>query len=148
MRRRLHILVAASVIAVGLLAWPVAGGETKKTNQTQEVEDLLQKRQAVLQKLVEIVREEYHIGRTGFESVVRVTEQLTETELELAKESKTRIAVLERQLESMRTLSSLVDAKFRTGHVTQADVLAAQATLLAYRIKLAREKALVDGNER
>ena len=148
MKRERQILVAASVIAVGVLAWPVAGGEKKEASQTEEIKDLLQKRQAILQELVKIVKEEYHTGRAGLESVVRATDQLTETELELAKDSKTRIAILERRLESMRTLFSLVDAKFSTGQVTQAQLLSARATLLAYRIALAREKAAGDGNER
>jgi outer membrane protein TolC len=148
MKRECLILVAASVIAVGVLAWPVAGGEAKETNQTQQIEDLLRERQAILQKLVEVVTEEYRQGTNGFESVVRATDQLIEAELELAKDSKARIVVLERRVELMTNVFSMVEAKFKAGQVTQAQVLAARAALLKSRIQLIRESAGGNGSER
>ena len=48
MRTSSNFLIAASLLAVGLLAWPVAGGDTKEANQSQKLEELLKKRQSTL----------------------------------------------------------------------------------------------------
>ena len=147
MKRRFQILIAAA-ISVGVLAWPVAGGEAKETNQSQKLEELLKERRDTLQQLVEVVTAEYRHGTTGFESVARATDQLIDAELELAKNPEGRIAILQRRVELMKGLFAVVDMRLKNGQVTKAQVLAAQATLLKSRIQLIREQAGGDGNER
>ena len=141
MRTRSQFLIAASVIAVAVLAWPIAGGETTDANQAQKIEELLKERRDTLQQLVEVVTAEYRQGVSGFEPVVRATDQLIDVELELAKNAKGRITILQRRVELMKSLFSMVEARFKAGQVTQAQVLAAQAALLESRIHLAREQA-------
>ena len=148
MRTRAQFLIAASVIAVAVVAWPIAGGETTDATQGQKIEELLKERRDTLQQLVDVVTAEYRQGTTGFESVARATDQLIEAELDLAKDAETRITILQRRLELMKSLFSMVEARFESGQVTQAQVLAAKAALLESRIHLAREQAGGDGNER
>ena len=141
MIRRTQILVAASMLAVGVLAWPIAFGETKEANQARQLEELLKERQATLRQLVEAVTEEYRNGRTGFDSVARATDQLLDADLEMAENAKTRLAILQKRVELMKSLFSMVEARARIGQVSQAQVLAAKAAMLESEIRLARELA-------
>lgn len=145
MRTRSNFLIAASLLAVGLLAWPIAGGETKEANQSQRLEELLKKRQSTLRQLVAVVTEEYRNGSTGFESVARATDQLIDAELDSAKNAEARTAILQRRVELMKSLFSMVETRFKAGQVTQAQVLAAQAGLLESQIQLVRGQ--VDGGK-
>ena len=141
MKTKSQILVAASAIAVVVFAWPIAVGETTEANQTQKLDELLKQRQATLRQLVAVVTEEYRNGTTGFESVARATDQLIDAELDSAKNAEARTAILQRRVELMKSLFSMVETRFKAGQVTQAQVLAAQAGLLESQIQLAREQA-------
>lgn len=136
-----QIVVAASVLAVGMLAWPFAFAETKQANQARQLDDLLKDRQATLRQLVEFVTEEYRNGTTGFDTVVRATDQVLDADLELAKNAEARIAILQKRVELRNSLFSLVETRFKAGQVTQAQVLAAKAAMLESEIRLAREQA-------
>jgi len=141
MKKNSHILATVLAVALGVLAWPIAGGETGKTNQADKLDELLQQRRDTLRTLVDIVTAEYREGTTGFESVASAEDQLIVAELELAKTPKDRIAILQRRVELMKGLSAIVDARFNSGQVTQAQVLVARAALLQSQIQLAREAA-------
>ena len=141
MKTRAQMSMAVLAVAVGVLACPIAGGETKEANQSQKLEELLKERQSTLRQLVAVVTEEYRNGATGFESVARATDQLIDAELDLAKNAAARTAILQRRVELMKSLFSMVETRFKAGQVTQAQVLAAQAGLLESQIQLAREQA-------
>lgn len=141
MRRRPQIIVAASAIAVGVLAWQVAGGETKQQGQPQKLEELLKERQATLQQLVEVVTVEYRNGATEFDSVVRATDQLLDAELALAKNTEARITILKKRVELMKSLFAMVETRFEAAQVSRSQLLAAKAALLKSQIRLAREQA-------
>lgn len=141
MRTEFQIVVAASMLAVGVFACPIASGETKEANQAQQLENLLKDRQATLRQLVEFVTAEYRNGTTGFDSVVRATDQLLDADLELAEDAKARIAILQKRVELMKSLFSMVEARSEIGQVSQAQVLAAKAAMLESEIRLAREQA-------
>ena len=138
-------LVAALAVAVVMLTCPISGDEPQQANQADKLETLLTQRRDTLQQLVEVVTEEYRQGKTGFESVARATDQLIDAELELAKNPKDRVAILQRRVELMKDLFAMVDTRFEAGQVTQAQVLAAKAALLQSQIQLVREQA--DGGE-
>ena len=139
MKKNSHILATVLAVALGVLVWPIAGGETEKTNQADKLDELLQQRRDTLRKLVDIVTAEYRQGTTGFESVASAEDQLSVAELELAKTPKARIAILQRRAELMKGLSAVVDARFKSGQVTQSQLLVARAALLQSQIQLARE---------
>ena len=141
MRTRSKLLITASLLAVGLLAWPIAGDETREANQSQKLEELLKKRQSTLRQLVAVVTAEYRNGTTGFESVARATNQLIDAELDSAKNADARTAILQRRVELMKSLFSMVETRFKAGQVTEAKVLVAKAGLLESQIQLAREQA-------
>ena len=141
MNTRTKMLVAMLAVAVGVLTWPIAGGETKKANEVDKLEKLLTQRRDTLRQLVDVVTEQYRHGTTGFESVARATDQLIDAELELAKNPEGRIAILQRRVELMKGLFAMVDMRFKNGQVTQAQVLAAKAALLQSQIHLTREQA-------
>jgi outer membrane protein TolC len=124
-----------------MLAWPFAFAETKQANQARQLDDLLKDRQATLRQLVEFVTEEYRNGTTGFDTVVRATDQVLDADLELAKNAEARIAILQKRVELRNSLFSLVETRFKAGQVTQAQVLAAKAAMLESEIRLAREQA-------
>ena len=84
MNTRAKMLVAILAVAVGVLTWPIAGGETKKANEADKLEKLLTQRRDTLRQLVDVVTGQYRHGTTGFESVARATDQLIDAELELA----------------------------------------------------------------
>jgi len=135
------LLVAASAAALGVLEWPHAGGETNKASQADTLEKLLAQRRDTLQQLVQVATEEYRQGITGFESVARATDQLIVAELELAKNPKERVAILQRRDELMKDLFAMVDTRFKAGQVTQAHVRAAKAALLQSQIQFVREQS-------
>lgn len=139
------ILATTLAIAVVVFAWPIAVGETTEANQTQKLDELLKQRQATLRQLVDVVTEEYQQGTTGFESVARATDQLIDAELDLAKNAEARTAILQRRVELMKSLFSMVETRFKAGQVSQAQVLASQAGLLESQIQLVREQ--VDGGK-
>ena len=140
MKIRNKILVTALAVSVGLLARPIAVGETPEANQTQQLDELLKQRQATLRQLVEVVTKEYRQGVGGFEPVIRATDQLINADLELAKNSKDRLAILQRRVELMEEFVAGVSTKHKVGRATQAEVLAARAELLNAKIQLAREQ--------
>ena len=140
MRRRTRILVAASMLAVGALAWPMAFGETKAANESQKVEELLKERQATLRQLVELVTAEYGNGQTGFDSVVRAADQLLAADLEFAENAKTRIAILQKRVELMKSLFSMAESRFKHGVGSQTQVLAARAAMLESQSNLLGNK--------
>ena len=148
MKTKSRILVAASALAVVVLAWPIAVGETLEANQTQQLDELLKQRQAVLRQLVEVVTQEYRQGIRDFEPVVRATDQLIAADLELAKSSKDRIAILQRRVEVMKEFFAGANTRRKAGVATQSEFLSAQAALLDSQIQLAREQAVGDGGQR
>jgi len=140
MTRRFQILIAASVLAVGVLAGPIASADAKDANPAQQLAYLLKERQATLRQLVEFVTEEYRNGTSGFDSVIRATDQLLDADLELAEHANARIVILQKRVELMKSLFSIVEARFEIGQVTRAQVLAAKAAMLESEIRLAREQ--------
>lgn len=142
------ILATNLAIAVGLLAWPVAVGETLEADQTEQLDELLKQRQVTLRKLVEVVTEEYRRGVSDFEPVVRATDQLIAADLELAKTPKDRIVLLQRRVEVMKGFSAMTKTRFESGQASQSELLSAQAALLDSQIQLAREQDGEDGDQR
>jgi outer membrane protein TolC len=145
MKIEYKILVTALAVSVGLLAWPIAVGETPEANQTQQLDELLKQRQATLRQLIEVVTKEYRNGVSGFEPVIRATDQLIDADLEMAKNSKDRVAILQRRVELMKEFFAGVSTKYKAGVATQSESIAAQAELLNAKIQLAREQT--DGGE-
>ena len=138
-------LVAALAVAIVMLTCPISGDEPQQANQVDKLATLLTQRRDTLRQLVDAVTEEYRQGRSGFESVAHATDQLIDAELELAKDAKDRVAILQRRVALMKDLFTMVNTRFKAGQVTQAQVLAAKAALLKSQIQLVREQA--DGGE-
>lgn len=141
MKTQSPFLVAVVAVALGVLAWSIADGETTKANHIDNLETLLGKRRDTLRQLVDVVTEEYRHGTSTFESVAHATDQLMDAELELAKNPKDRVAILQRRVVLMTELFAMVDTKFQAGQSTHAQVLAAKAALLQSQIHLAREQS-------
>ena len=141
MKTKFKILAAALLMSVGVLTWPIAVGDTPEANQSPKLDDLLKQRQETLKALVEVVTEEYRQGTGDFESVVRATDQLLAADLELAKNRKERIAILERRVELMNGFLDSVTVRFRAGQATRSAVLTAKSAQLDSQIQLAREQA-------
>lgn len=101
---------------------------------------LLKERRDTLRQLVTVATANYRIGQTTFDSVIRASDQLINAELDLAEDASARIALYEKRIALLKDLEQIAEAKFRTGHATQEDVLAAKAALLEARIQLLRER--------
>lgn len=141
MNTRVHILVAVLVVAFGVLTPAVVTGEKQPKNETEKLDKLLQQRRDILRQLVKAVTVQFQEGEIGFEPVFRATDKLIEAELDLAKNAKERVGILQRRVELMKNLFSLTDAKHQAGQGTTAQLLAAKAGLLEAQIQLLREQA-------
>lgn len=129
-------------LAISLLVVPIAArSATKQQGQPQRLEELLKAKQATLQQLVELVTVEYRNGVTGFDAVVRATDQLLDAELALAKEANARVTILKKRVKLMKSLLAMVEARFEAAQVSRSQVLAAKAAMLDSLIRLTREQA-------
>lgn len=61
--------VAVTMLAIGLLALPVIS-TGQNAEQNGDLDKLLKERRDTLQQIVEVVTEEYHIGKKDFAPVV------------------------------------------------------------------------------
>lgn len=145
MRTKFCGFLVAATLAIGLLALPVISAG-QDSEETRRLDALLKQRRDTLQQLVEVVTEEYHIGKKSFDSVVQTKDRLIDAELELAKNRRKRLALLQQQVEMFESFSTLTDERFAIGQVPQSDRLAVRAAFLDAKIKLARERER-DGEE-
>jgi outer membrane protein TolC len=140
MKTRVQLCAVVLAVAVGMLTPTVVVGEAQPKKEAEKIDKLLQQRRDTLRQLVKVVTVEYQQGISGFESVYRASDQLIGAELDLAKNAEARIAILQRRVELMKNLFSLVDAKHKAGQGTTAQLLTAKAALLEAQIDLLREQ--------
>ncbi len=141
MKTKITFLLTALAIGIGLMARSSVADEAEKANPIQSVEELLLQRRDTLKQLVEVVTRHHQTGDGGIEEVIRAKAQLLDAELELAKDHKGRIAILQQRFELMNHQLSAMQTMWKSGHVSQAEVLSAQAEMLESQITLAREMA-------
>jgi len=141
MQTRAQFFVAVVAIT-GVMALPwTLQSEAKKEKQTRQIEELLKQRLDTLRKLVEFQTAQHRQETATYESLVRATDRLIEAELESAESREARSSILRRWVSLMEELVEMAKARFRTGRVTNAAVLAAHADHLKAKIQLARAEA-------
>lgn len=138
-RTKLCGFMAVTTLAIGLLALPVISA-AQNVEKESNLDELLRQRRDTLQRLVEVVTEEYHSGKKTFGAVVQAKDRLIDAELELVNGRQDRLALLRQQVEMFEALSTVTDERFALGQVTQSERLAARAAVLDAKIELVWEQ--------
>lgn len=134
--------------AVVLFAVAMAVQANTKNDSTAAIEKLLKQRKDTLQRLLEVTIQKHIEGKAEPASIFRVSGQLTNVELELAKGNKERVALFQRQVNLMEEVLAMAERQHRTKRATLAETLEARAALLQARIDLEREIANSDSSRR
>jgi outer membrane protein TolC len=120
----------------------VAAQEQKPAQQAPatELQTLLKERQAALAKLVTALTACYQAGTVDFGVVARAERDFLNATVELDDAPGKRLAALGKFRDSAKTLVKIAEARAKTGHGSETDVLQATAVLLEARIALLREE--------
>lgn len=113
----------------------------KKAAEPASLEQMHKDRIATLERLVEVLKEQYRAGGVGFNELSTAQDDLIEAKLETATQPAERIALLEKQVEAAKEAVEFAESRFKQGITSEADYLRAKAHLLNIQIKLAREQA-------
>ena len=93
---------------------------------------------------VQVAEQEYRTGRLDFESVLGLRRDLLNAELELAASREERIKLYKQFVEYATAWVETATELYKSGQVTQVDVLRAKAALLQSQIDLERAKSKDD----
>ncbi len=134
--------LAAWTLLVLATAWSGAAGP-----RTAEERKLLERRRAVLERLVEFEQAAYEQGRERLDRVVDARLELLEAELELAEGPAQRVAIRARMVAMLEKLEEGCRRRSEAGLATSADLYRAQAARLAAQVALLRERRAGGGPE-
>lgn len=121
-------------------------GQTPKSN-TGKLRELLAERRETLYHLANFAFNRFQNGQGDLQSVCEAQILAMEGDLEMARDSKTRLAIHEKQVKVFRNLEEMVKVRVQAGQAGQEEILAAKAARLKAEIDLVREQAK-DGKER
>lgn len=143
MSRRMLLLssLLAVVVIVGAFTFlghnvPAAQTETKDS----KLDALLKERLSAARAVVKVADLEYASGKTSFDRVHQATKALLRAELDLSDSDKERIRVLEEAVALAKTNETYAAERYKSGLVTQSDVLMAGVARLEAEIDLERAK--------
>lgn len=137
------LLGLCGVVGSALVVVLVFGGEpaeVAKAPAPDELEALLKERHDTLRKLVEYYEYSYREGKRDYEDVLHAKSQLLEAELDMVGSKAERIRVREEQVNNLRNLEEIVEAKLQAMAESPDKLLLAKARRLKAEIELEREK--------
>jgi len=139
---RTNKLVSAGLLAVFATVLTVVMSARSESAQGEIAEgktarEILLKREAVLEQIVQIRVAWHQNGRGDSSSVVRARIALLEAKRDLAQTVEERIAALQEIVQMTQALEQFADGRFRTGGATKLDVLESQAVRLQAEADLA-----------
>jgi outer membrane protein TolC len=136
----LTCLVGAALLAAA--TWAAESAKPSRDEAAKQVKALLKDRRDTLEKMVDILTQQFQQGTVDFHRVAIATDRLCDAEFDLAANRAERIAALERKLKNLADAEKLTQSRFEMGlHATQLDVLEAKAARLKAEVQLLREKA-------
>ena len=90
--------------------------------------------------MVKATQSAYATGKVSFDRLVDAQRALLNAKLEMCQSDKERITVLEEMVALAKEFEKTADARYKSGFVTQSDVLMATAVRLEAEIALERLK--------
>ena len=133
--RSIRTIGVVSVLALLVaVATPYAKDGPEAAGSAADIRELLTARRDVLAQLVDVQRQRYMTGATGFESVARSRMELLNAELELASTAAERVATYESLLQACNfvetvqerqglRIACLEEIAWRRGWITRAELL-------------------------
>lgn len=134
--RLTHLALVAIAISVGstAIAQEEPGGDERSLPQ------LMEEREAILGKLVDIARTRYRQGEATLDLVIDAEQNLLAARFDAATTARQRIEIRESQLELATQRENEVAKLVDTGNVGPVDLLQAKAYRLTAAIALERER--------
>ena len=130
-------LVCASLAFIVLLHLNTNAQETTNVGTANaQIRKLQQERVETLQRAVEFALMQYREGVRDYRTVFVLQRNLLDAELDLADTREDQIRVLTSQLKIAKGSLALTEARFRSGAVSELDVLEAKSARLCVEIKL------------
>ena len=131
------ILVLFSLVLVGAT---LVTAQQNTESDPQSVRDLMEEREAVLQRLVEFTKAAYSTGSGTLESAIAAQSELLAAQLEAATTPRERIGIRESQLEHAKWHEKVAANQVAVGNGSSLDLLKAKANRLTAQIHLQRER--------
>ena len=126
---------AVVVVAISLAAAP----QVRNQNQTEAFK-LMNERQAVLQKILDVERRRFELGQSTIEKVTVAERELLDARLELATTKRDRIKIREAALKLSEERESQIAKRADQGELSPDAVLKAKSIRLRAEIDLHLEK--------
>lgn len=138
--RKSGLLFVAAILSVGLvLATRYSMSAQDAGKDKSKIMLLLEERRDTLQVRVEMVKKLADATRSTPEALIAAHEDLINAEIEMATNSKERVAAFQRKIENAKEFENVMEQRNRDGKGTGADVLMAKAVRLGAEIELQRE---------
>lgn len=138
--RKSGLLFVAAILSVGLvLATRYSMSAQDAGKDKSKIMLLLEERRDTLQVRVEMVKKLADATRSTPEALIAAHEDLINAEIEMATNSKERVAAFQRKIENAKEFENVMEQRNRDGKGTGADVLMAKAARLGAEIELQRE---------
>jgi hypothetical protein len=117
----------------------------KKSDARTKLEQLQQERIESLEKLVDLVKQQFEAGAGAYknlENIIVVQEELIEAKLDATDKPDERIAFLKEQLKFSQEIFAYIKKMHDVGfNATDAEYFRAQAHCLSIEIKIVKEEA-------
>lgn len=143
--RSIRTIGVVSVLALLVaVATPYAKDGPEAAGSAADIRELLTARRDVLAQLVDVQRQRYMTGATGFESVARSRMELLNAELELASTAAERVATYESLLQTANELDRAVQQRYQAGEGGLNELLESKALRLKAEADLLKERLAID----
>lgn len=131
-------VVLLSLILVGA---SFGGAQPEADKPEDAIRDLMNEREQVLQKLVDVAKAQYEQGNASLDSVISAERELLDAKLDSATTRGERIAIRESQLKLAQLRERKVAKLVEFADGSPRDLMTAKANRLTAQIQLLREKA-------
>ena len=147
MRSRTVRFIGTAILVMAILSTGSPfGGLTSLAAAGQKngkVKELQKERLATLKTLSDLTVKDYKSGRVSFDRVHQAMRAVLDAELEMCESDKERVTILEEAVKLAKEYETIAEAQYKTGKVTQSDVLMAKVNRLDTEIALERVNAKV-----
>jgi hypothetical protein len=140
-----RLLLTCAVAAVTVIASAIAAdlSPSKPDEASRQLESLLKERRDTFRKLVEFVEVKHGRGEVDLPALIRVSNQLLDAELDLAKTKAERITLLQKLVANLRRVEEDAESRHNVGFgLNSFEALSeAKAARLKAEIQLVREQS-------
>jgi outer membrane protein TolC len=129
------VMTLAVVVATSIAVAQQGRSETP-------VAKLIEERNQLLRKRVELVKAQYETGVASLEAVILAERELLQAQLDLATTAKERVAIRETQLKIAKEHEKRAEALFASGLRPESELITARIDRLTAQINLIREREM------